>query len=157
MSERFQTFDWFPFARDYNPFQKKFKEVYWDQYEIGHADEILGTMGISTCLAITLYDIERRLGTLSHITGWLEAPEEMQPENVIDTLLRQLSRDCRKLEATLSGEGEEGTDRDRKSKIVRAKLNSYGIPIIGEDLCLSERGRLVFLDCSEGKVDVYRA
>jgi chemotaxis receptor (MCP) glutamine deamidase CheD len=64
--------------------------------------------------------------------------------------------DYTKLEATLAGEGYLPCPDSRNSPIVRAKLQSYGIPIIGEDLC-KVPGRLVFLDRHTGNVEVYRA
>jgi chemotaxis receptor (MCP) glutamine deamidase CheD len=150
MTEKFQIFNSFHNYTDYI-------FVGWDDYKIGEKRDLIGTDSVATCLAITLYDSQRKKGILAHITG-RDAPEELKPKNIIDTLLHELNggnTDYKELEATLSGEGVVVCERQRSSPTVRAKLQNYGIPIIGEDLCRAP-GRLVFLHCGTGRTEVYR-
>jgi len=153
MADKFQTFNGFPPYRNYT-------FVGWDDYAIGEERDLIGTDSVATCLAITLFDVQRRRGILAHIGGFSHSPEELKPERVIDTLLHELNgsnrEDYQKLEATLSGEGLIREESRRNSPIVRTKLQNYGIQIIGEDLCKAS-GRLVFLNCNTGQVEVYRA
>ncbi|HIH23399.1 TPA: hypothetical protein HA251_00020 [Candidatus Woesearchaeota archaeon] len=153
MQHRFQTFDRYPTHTDY-------RFVDWDEYAVGEERDLLGTDGVATCLAITLYDGEKRRGALAHISGIYQDIEELKPQNIIGTLLSRLEDakriDLTKLEATLSGEGCISSERQRCSPIVKSKLKEYGIPIIGEDLCRAP-ARLVFLHCDTGRVGVYRA
>lgn len=150
--EKFKTFDYFPC-------HNKYKFVGQDRFVIGKDKDLIGTDGITLCLAITLYDPSRKIGALAHISGFGDVSERLEPEKVIDTLLSELnlseSLDISKLEATLSGEGMVINEERRNSSIVREKLNEYKIPIIGEDLCKAP-GRLVFLNCDTGVVEVHR-
>ncbi len=152
MTNKFQTFNKFPNYENY-------KFVGWDNYAIGEGEEIIGTEGVSCCLAITLYNSQNKTGILAHISMRDCSPDELKPERVIDTLLKQLNiskgLDYKKLEATLAGEGIlfEG---QRNSPIVRSRIKDYEIPIIGEDLCEAPK-RFVFLNCDTGRVNVYRA
>lgn len=154
MSDKFQTFDRFP---SYS--RRNYRYVDWDEFVIGEGEDLIGTDGVSPCLAITLYNTQKRRGVLAHIASLHISPEELKPARVIDTLLHQLNGseklDYQKLEATLSGEGTILVESERNSPIVRAKIKDYGIPIIGEDLCRAP-GRLVFLHCDTGRVEVYR-
>jgi len=151
--ERFRTTDGFHEHRNY-------LFVNWDEYKIGRNKDLIGTDSVASCLAITLYDPQKKIGALAHISGLSRTAEELKPEKVIDTLLHGLhtlgSSDPKELEATLSGEGTVSNENQRNSPIVRAKLNQLGIKIIGEDLCKAP-GRLVFLHCDTGMVEVYRA
>jgi chemotaxis receptor (MCP) glutamine deamidase CheD len=66
--------------------------------------------------------------------------------------------DYQKLEATLAGEGIKTNTAHEKSGIIRPILNQYEIPIIGEDLgYIGLKGRLIFLHCETGLVEVFRA
>jgi len=161
MTNKFQIFD--------GPCKPKIdrqrpKCPYWDHYVIGEGDELIGTSGLGICLAVTLYNPQNKRGILAHIAGFgnMFDKEALEPNTAIDILLKNLNGsgdlDYRKLEATLSGEGGFPTKyegRRRNSLIIGERINHYGIPIIGEDLC-SPYGREVFLDCSNGNVEVYR-
>jgi len=153
MTDKFQTFNGFPTHRNY-------KFVSWDNYAIGKGEELIGTEGVSCCLAITLYNPQNKTGILAHISMMDCSPEELKPERVIDTLLKQLNisgeLDYKKLEATLAGEGTVLIESERNSPIVKTRIKNYEIPIIGEDLCEAPE-RFVFLNCDTGRVEVYRA
>ena len=153
MTDKFQTFDGFPTYENY-------KSIDWgSQYVIGKGKELIGTDGVFSCLAITLYNPQNKIGILAHISGTESSPDESKPERIIDTLLEQLNiseeLNYKKLEATLAGEGMVLAESQRNSPIVRARIKNYEIPIIGEDLGIAP-GRLVFLHCDTGRVEVYR-
>jgi len=153
MTDKFQIFNKFPKHRNH-------KFVGCDKYKIGEGKELIGTDGIGSSLAITLYNPQNKIGILAHILGMEGSPDEVKPEKVIDILLKQLNifgeLNYKKLEATLAGEGIVLAESQRNSQIVRARIKDYKIPIIGEDLCKAS-GRLVFLNCDTGWVEVYRA
>ncbi|MCL5091037.1 MAG: hypothetical protein M1514_03445 [Patescibacteria group bacterium] len=104
---------------------------------------------VATCLAITIYEPQRKTGALAHISGLTTAPKGLRPDKV---KLHYYSSNIRNLEATLSGEGLIA-NLPRNSPIVRAQLNKLWIKIIGEDLCKAP-GRLVFLHCDTGMVEI---
>ncbi len=153
MINKFQTFDGFPTPGNYN-------FVNEDDYAIGEGEELIGTDGVSSCLAITLYNPQNKTGILAHIACIRDSPDKLKPKKVIDTLLKQLNiskgLDYKKLEATLAGEGMVLAESERNSLIVKERIKNYEIPIIGEDLYKGP-GRFVFLKCDTGKVEVYRA
>jgi chemotaxis receptor (MCP) glutamine deamidase CheD len=144
------------FRVNYNfPAHENYKSVETEDYTIGEGKDLIRTDGVNTCLAITLYDTQKKKGALAHITGLYDAPEKLIPENIIDTLLGELCN-SENLEVTLSGEGLILVGEDqRSSSIVRKKLQEHKIPIVGEELNLAPFGKLVFLDCDTGNVDVY--
>jgi len=146
-------------------------DVGWDKIGFGKENYLIGTNSIVSCLAVTLYWPKKKRGILAHVTG---DSKDLMPEKVVDILLRnilseRLSVNKDKefdygsfnnygfLEASLAGETMDFTGH-AKSMIIREKLNKYGIPIIGEDLSsIRMKGRLVFLHCNSGNVEVYRA
>ena len=138
---------------------KNYLFVNENEFVVGEGRDLIGTDGVSSCLVITLWDVQKKRGALAHISGLDDSPEELRTERIVDTLLHQLDGsgkiDYSKLEATLSGEGIILFKGQRNSSIVRTKIKDYGIPIIGEDLCRAP-GRLVFLYCDTGGVEVYR-
>ena len=154
MTNKFQTFNGFPHHL------RNYKFVDWDDYKIGKEEELIGTNSVFCCLAITLYNPQNKTGILAHISGTGSSPDQLKPKKVMGTLLEQLNIsnvvDYKKLEATLAGEGMVFNEKKRNSQIVRKRIKNYEIPIIGEDLCPAQ-GRLVFLNCATGKVEVYRA
>lgn len=131
-----------------------------DDYTTGMDKVIIGTEGVCVCLAITLYDSQHKLGSLAHISGFRSAPFSIKPENIVETMLRDFLApeylNYGNLEATLSGEGIIIGSGPRNSDIVRRELEKHSIPIVGEDLTAAH-GRLVFLDCDTGTVDVFRS
>jgi len=136
-----------------------------DDFKVGRIGEKLAVDGVSTCLVVTLWDPTKKVrensGALAHIQGLPDSPEKLKPHQVIDTLLEELHitgrTDLSHLESTLSGEGRVFIERFKKAPVVRDRLQAYGIRIIGEDLDIIRGGRLAFLDCGTGEVEVYRA
>ena len=164
-SEKFQVHNCFPNLHPY-------KYVGWGEYQFGQTKEIVGTDGVFCSLAITLYDPSQKKGVLAHITGLSDSLQTMMPENIVDTLLEALGltpeSDLTLLEATLSGESDAIFIQRLMSSLVKPVLEKYGISIIGEDLgeipagiksfmSFDASGRLVFLHCDTGLVEVFRA
>jgi hypothetical protein len=78
-----------------------------DSFKVGQGHSLIGTFGIATCLAITLYSPKTKLGVLAHIGGFSWSPEPVGPKNIIDTMVKamlQRERVLDDLEATLCGE-----------------------------------------------------
>ena len=124
--------------------------VGWNDFNSGYGT--LWTGGISTCLAITMYDKARKIGALAHIIGGETATSRFYPQNIVDALFESLGG-ISGLTATLTG--ESGTD-DKISEIVMKELDRLEIPVIGTDLGNVKIGRSVYLHCNTGEVEVYR-
>lgn len=139
------------------PTEKSGTYVGWDSSEVSQSS--LWTDGIGSCVAIAMYDSERKLGALAHIMGVRDlAPEAMYPENIVHTLVSQFG-EYRTLEIALVGEESPAhLNQEKMSDIIRKKVSFFQIPIIGEDLgdFESYRGREVHFDCKTGKINVYR-
>jgi chemotaxis receptor (MCP) glutamine deamidase CheD len=127
--------------------------VNWDDYDVGFTQ--LCTDGIGSCVAIALYASEAKKGILAHISGnqWpTVTPTKIYPENIVNTMVSNLGT-FQKIEAVLAGESERET---KISDLIKKKLYSLKIPIIGEDLGDVPVGREMLLDCSTGTVNIYR-
>ena len=124
-------------------------------YQVGSGR--IYTRGIGPCLAIALYDPEKKQGALAHISGarnHITIPEALYPENIAFTLASHFEK-SNYLEAVLAG---ESLRNDKISDIVKRDLAYLHIPINGEDLgdSGSHQGREVHLDCQTGLVTIYR-
>jgi chemotaxis receptor (MCP) glutamine deamidase CheD len=129
----------------------------WEKYVRGEGSELLRADGILYGLAITLYDPEKRKGMVAHIS--MKEKGEWDPENVMDTLIRKMgigNADCRRLRASLAGEGVSIPFEKRNSMKVEEKIRELGINLIGKDLDRWTGEKIVFLHCKTGKVEVYR-
>ena len=134
--------------------------VEWDDWGIGKENQILGTTHLGPCVGVTLYDPVGKTGVMSHITGRLKADEDYSPNNIVDTLLKHLSRnnsfDLMKLEAAICGDMPIRTpDPLIKSRAIEDRLNALGIKLIGKDVGKCPYVRSMFLDCNTGNVEVY--
>lgn len=140
-----------------------YTRVDFDQFKVGTNNDLIGTDGLSCCLAITLYNPAKRMGAMAHINNLHDSPEDVTAEKIVDTLLKALDltpklKELSSLKATLSGKDfTHFVPEIAPSTIVKPILEKYGIPIIGEDLGpIEEGGRLVFLFCCNGFVEVNR-
>jgi len=156
MENKFQIFNTFRNNYDH------YKIVDCGNYSIGKGEDLL-CASVMSDLAVTLYDPKNKIGALARISRESEgdiSPEELKPTRIISTLCKKLNifgdLDPRRLEATLSGEGTREARGKRNSSVVRSRLQGYKILIIGEDLA-KYFGRLVFLNCDTGKVEIYRS
>ncbi len=141
---------------DGNPLEKSNLHVGWDSYEI--SKDSLWTSGIGSCLALALYDPNKKIGALAHITGMKDpriVPEAMYPEYAVRSLVAEFGV-YQNLEATLAG--DDSLTNNKISPIVKEQLAFLKIPIIGEDLGSFDgtRGREVHFNCQTGEVTIYR-
>jgi chemotaxis receptor (MCP) glutamine deamidase CheD len=152
MHENFEVKIMFPVYTDYTNLR------IWDKYVKGKENDLLRAEGIFYGLAITLYDPKTRRGVVAHISGKDEG--KWHPENVIDTLLKKLSEDedidCKRIQASLTGESISDLFGMRMSAKVENKTQELGINLIGKDLGKWMGEKIVFLHCNSGKVEVYR-
>ena len=141
--------------QELNPRERTGIYVGWDSYKVAEKDA-LWTDGIASCISITLYDPLSKRGALAHISAayFPEIPKFLYPENVIDTLTRELHPYQGQLEATLAGEAFRLTKW--ASSLIRKKLQDSKILLVGEDLGNVTIGREVHFDCNTGEVTVYR-
>ena len=130
----------------------------WEKYAMGEGDELLRADGVFSGLVITLYNPKTKRGIVAHISG--KDDGEWDPENVIDTLLKKMSKDvdidCKRIQASLTGEGISPLFGIRMSDKVEDKIQELGISLIGRDLERWMGEKIVFLHCNSGKVEVYR-
>jgi chemotaxis protein CheD len=139
--------------------------------KVAASDAILFTIGLGSCVAIVLYDVERRVGGLAH--AMLPSPAGMGQSapagRFASTAVRQLiammeaaGASRPRLRARLAGGASMFetllTERGRKLGLrnveaARGALAGEGIPVDGEDVG-GEHGRSVFLHVHDGRVVV---
>ncbi len=150
----------FKIIENNHSYENNFLPVGWDTYEVGFGNEILGTVGLETCVGVSLYDPFREMGIVTHVTGHGNVNEDYSPNRIVDTILNKLSRytgvNILDLEASICGERTFKGFEPVKSQVIENRFNELGIKIIGKDIGNCFFGRSMFLDCSNGNVEVYR-
>jgi chemotaxis protein CheD len=133
------------------------------EVKVEQGDVILATYGLGSCVALMLYDPEKKVGGLAHIllpSGNSESPK--CPKGAIEQMLAAMSLKGGKREkiiAKIVGGSSmlDGFERraigKRNVSGVREELKNLGIPVIAEDV-LGNYGRSVFFDLNNGKVFV---
>jgi chemotaxis protein CheD len=139
--------------------------------KVAASDAILFTIGLGSCVAIVLYDVERRVGGLAH--AMLPTPASLrQPAPAgrfastavleLIALMEAAGAARPRMRARLAGGASMFdtllTERGRKLGLrnveaARDALSSEGIPLDGEDVG-GEHGRSVFLHVQDGRVIV---
>ena len=133
---------------------------------------IITTHGLGSCLAITLYDPEARVGGLAHVMlptpelSRLKASPGKCPQSAIEQMLQQMEgMGCQRLRirAKLAGGStmfaglllnrrDGGTNIGQRNALEAKRiLNALGIPIIAEDIG-GDYGRSVEFILSTGTV-----
>lgn len=131
----------------------------------------LATLGLGSCVAVALYDPERRLGGLAHavlpepLAGRAPEPRGRFASSVIPWLLDLLvaeGADPGRIHARLAGgasmfptlqaNGAQSMGA-RNTSAARAALDAAGIPVLAEDVGGSH-GRSVLFDVAEGRIVV---
>ena len=137
---------------------------------VGKSPAVMQTKGIGSCVAIALYDLNKQIGGLAHIS--LPAKTDDEPEEnlhkyagiAVNSLLRMMEgMEARKVSivAKVVGGGNMFPfDPDPNDDIgrlnvaaVRDALNQNQIPIVREDVLGSE-GKNIRFDLSSGRVRV---
>lgn len=132
--------------------------------KVGHAPLILITLGLGSCVGVTLYDPVKKIGGLLHVMlpRSSEFSRNSHPAKFADTgvplLLAEvlkLGADKRVLEAKIAGGAQmfEGMVNigERNVEAVKEALAALGIRLVAEDVG-GKRGRTMILDTSTGKV-----
>jgi len=150
------------------------------EFKVAPAPALLKSYGLGSCIGVTLYDPELRIGGLAHILlpdwGKGKPHEAAAPKNPIkyaDLALEAmrnhlLERGCaaERLEAKIAGganmfsflfseapAGAKPSIGDRNVRAVRDQLKRLGIPLQAEDVG-GEEGRTLELDLSTGALRV---
>lgn len=139
-------------------------------FKVGKEPVILITLGLGSCVGITLYDPVHKIGGLVHVM--LPRMAEFskgggKPAKFADTgiplLLEEVVRlgaSRRLLEAKIAGGAQMFTGADRKFRfdigernvaVAREVLKNLGIKVVGEDVG-GNRGRTMILDTATGRV-----
>ena len=132
--------------------------------KISSAPNILKSSGIGSCIVITIYDVEKRIGGLAHVMLPDSTPEGIAPTtkyavNAIEQMLNQMAgrgTNVRDLEACLVGAGNvlqktDDTICDNNIGSITAILSQKNIPIRASALG-GIRRKSIFLDIETGIV-----
>lgn len=144
------------------------------ELRIAGAPEVLKAYGLGSCLAIALYDPERRIGGLVHSLLPQRRREDAldTPPKYVDAaihlMIEELGRagaDQQRLQAKIAGganmfESEFVTLMNsigvRNARAARETLLALGIPLVGEEVG-GNRGRTVAFELATGRLLVYCA
>jgi chemotaxis protein CheD len=135
--------------------------------KVGRAPDILTTLGLGSCIGLTMYDPVSQVGGLVHYM----LPDSTKLKNNTniakfgDTGIRELLRQVleqgankRRLVAKIAGgacmfemsrQSSVGRVGDRNAEEAHIILRELGIPLVAEDTGLNY-GRTVELDCATG-------
>lgn len=135
--------------------------------KVGRAPDTLTTLGLGSCIGLTLYDPVSKIGGLVHYM----LPDSTKLKNNTniakfgDTGIRELLKQVLALGANqrrlvskiaggacmfeMSGTSAMGRVGDRNAEAAKVVLKELGIPLIAEDTGLNY-GRTVELDCETG-------
>jgi chemotaxis protein CheD len=141
-------------------------------YAVRRGNEVIATIGLGSCVAITLYDRESRVGGLAHIL--LPSPsmsrETSNPAKFPETIVPLMLAEMRALGvrpgspisakivggASMFGQLVTGTGinvGERNVAATREVLAAAGIPLLAEDTGL-DYGRSVYFHLMDGRVEV---
>ncbi len=142
-------------------------EVKTSGHAIGHAPEVLVTRGIGSCIAICLYDKQRKIGALLHIMLPRSEGHQLDPYRFADTALSHILVELQteniskeSLTAKLIGGAQMfkafsyNNIGDANITEVRRLLNALGIPIESQDVGGSAARSLEF-DLESGNITIY--
>jgi chemotaxis protein CheD len=138
---------------------------------VASADGTLVTIGLGSCVAIVLHDVEARVGGLAHVllpsatmsrdrTNPAKFPETAVPTLIAD--MRRLGAKRERLIARIIGGASmfgnllatRGINiGERNVAAVRTVLAAERVPIVAEDVG-SDYGRSVYLSVEDGRVEV---
>lgn len=137
---------------------------------VGNGDTVISSVGLGSCVAITLYDPSARVGGLAHILLPSRAmsrdagnPAKF-PETAVPAMIDEMRR--RGARGPFVGKLVGGASMfasllpagginmgERNAAASRAALERHGIPIVGEDTG-GDYGRSVYLHLADGRVIV---
>jgi chemotaxis protein CheD len=140
-------------------------------WAVDRGDAVLVTLGLGSCVAVVLYDVESTIGGLAHLllpsqslSRDRDTPAKF-PETGIPFLverMREAGAVQRRLRARLVGGASMFTSLsinsvasvgERNILATRAALDRAGIPVLGEDTG-RDYGRSVYAFLDSGRVEV---
>ena len=146
------------------PLLKKTLDVQTGKVKIAKGDIVIKSIAIGSCIAITVYDVKKRIGGLAHIMLPGKAPgktieKTRYSENAIDELLIRMAREgSRKSDAEMCLVGAGNVLKKPDDTICSANIESTtqllkkkNIPIRATMLGGTDR-KGVFLDVASGTV-----
>jgi chemotaxis protein CheD len=138
-------------------------------YKVAEAPSKLITLGLGSCIGITLYDKRKKVGGMAHIMLPKNNNPEKQSLKFADTALELMLKDLealgvskRNLEAKLAGGAQMFSFSSsnqlnsigyRNALAVKDILTSHGIRIVSEDTGGS-KGRTIEIDLDNGKLRI---
>lgn len=138
------------------------------QYKVANNSHTLITHGLGSCVALTLYDEEKKIGGMLHYI-LPENPNNMKKAKYADTgielMLKKMNEggaNSSRLKAKLAGgavmfgsllKDVENSIGNRNVRMAREILNGFGITITGEDVG-GDYGRSVTFSLSTGMVRI---
>ena len=141
-------------------------------FRIARAPQRLITYGLGSCLGITLYDSQARIGGLAHtlLPTWRPGNSENRPTKFVDTAISLMAEElaaagaarerlCAKIFgganmfAPLHGGGNGESIGARNARTARETLARLEIPLLAEEVG-GNHGRTVELDLASGQVQV---
>jgi len=140
------------------------------EVQVAGGNSILYTVGLGSCVAITVYDPERRIGGLAHALlpspgAGNGAPPGRYASTAVAELLARVQAEGAargRLRAHIAGGAAmfaallpEGGRRlgPRNVRAARQALREAGVPLEGEDVG-GTHGRSLFLDVADGSIRV---
>lgn len=138
-------------------------------YKVSEAPSKLITLGLGSCIGITLYDKRKKIGGMAHIMLPKNNNPEKQSLKFADTALELMLKDLegmgvskRSLEAKIAGGAQmfsfSSSDQlnsigYRNALAVKDILKSHGVKIIAEDTG-GNKGRTIEIDLDSGKLRI---
>ena len=138
---------------------------------VGVADDVLVTLGLGSCVAILLYDVEAHIGGMAHILlpspalSRMDANPAKFPQSAVPRLLELMTADGAspgRITARLAGGASmfaalaaPGTIQMGERNLVASRqvLGAHGVPLVGESVG-GDYGRTVRLRVCDGQVEV---
>jgi chemotaxis protein CheD len=138
---------------------------------VGVGEDVLVTLGLGSCVAIVLHDLEARVGGLAHVLlpspalARADANPAKFPQSAVPRLLELMQADGaepKRITARLAGGASmfaalapPGTIQMGERNLVAARqvLRTHGVPLVGEAVG-GDFGRTVRLRVQDGRLEV---
>jgi chemotaxis protein CheD len=136
------------------------REVTIGDYAVVRKRGLLSAHGIGSCLVVSIYDNEKKIGGVVHALLPNQDEKVVKSAKYVDTAIEFLWKEMkrrggRKFEAKLAGGatmfGSDTGKRNLDSAI--EKLNELGIRVVAKDVG-GERGRNCFFEVDSGKMRI---
>jgi chemotaxis protein CheD len=136
------------------------KGSYHRDYTVVKMKGELACHGVGSCIVISIYDNERKIGGVVHALLPNQDEKVVKSAKYVDTAIEFLWKEMRRrggkeLEAKLAGGSDAfgGDTGKRNVKSAIEKLNELGIKVVAKDVG-GERGRNCFFEVDSGKMRI---